>query len=64
MAKGGKPTNDAIERDAIWKAFHEAVNLTRTEESRSVGWTHQGESESVGHGSGPAHRKNKASQKS
>lgn len=60
MAKGGKPTNDAIERDAIWKAFHEAVNLTpgelerwlRTEESRSVGWAHEGESESVGHGSG------------
>lgn len=42
------------------KAFFEAVNMTaaalekwlRTEESRSVGITHEGESQSVGHRSG------------
>lgn len=60
MAKDGRPANDAFDRDAIWKAFNEAVNLTpgelkrwlRTEESRSVGSTQIGESESVGHESG------------
>ena len=44
----------------IWDSFQEAVNMTqaelerwlRTEESRSVGWTHEGESEAVGHQSG------------
>ena len=43
-----------------WRDFREAVNMTpakletwlRTEESRSVGWTHEGESESVGHEEG------------
>jgi len=60
MAKDGRPANDALDRDAIWKAFKDAVNLTpgelkrwlRSEESRSVGSTRDGESESVGHESG------------
>ena len=51
---------DIEDHDAIEKAFHEVVNMTpaemerwlATEESRSVGWTHEGEHESVGHGAG------------
>ena len=51
---------DIEDHDAIGKAFHDAVNMTPaelerwlgTEDSRSVGWTHEGESESVGHESG------------
>ncbi len=42
---------------AISRDFHEAVNMSptaleawlETEESRAVGWTHDGESEAVGH---------------
>jgi hypothetical protein len=49
-----------LDRDAIWKDFSEAVNMTprelegwlATEDSRSVGWTHDGESEAVGHQEG------------
>lgn len=60
MTKERNPADDALDRDAIWKAFNDAVNLSpselekwlRTEESRSVGWTHDGDSESVGHESG------------
>jgi hypothetical protein len=45
---------------AIEKSFHEAVNMSpaalekwlETDESREVGWTHEGEHESVGHHSG------------
>jgi hypothetical protein len=52
--------NDTLDRDEIWKDFGDAVNMTpsalekwlETEESRGVGWTHEGESESVGHDSG------------
>ena len=50
------------ERDdeETWKDFQDAVNIPpaelekwlETEESRSAGWTHEGESESVGHHSG------------
>ena len=51
---------DAEDHDAIATAFHDAVNMTPselerwldTDDSRSVGWTHEGESESVGHESG------------
>jgi hypothetical protein len=52
--------HDALDREEIWHAFDEAVNMSpaqlrdwlATEESRSVGWTHEGESEAVGHESG------------
>ena len=48
------------ERHAASQAFHEAVNMTpaeierwlETNESRSVGWVHEGESEAVGHAEG------------
>ncbi len=51
---------DIHDHDAIEKAFHDAVNMAPaelerwlgTEDSRSVGWTHEGEHESVGHESG------------
>lgn len=53
-------TLDDDERKQIWDEFHEAVNMTpaalekwlETEDSRSVGWTHEGESEAVGHQEG------------
>lgn len=52
--------SQTLDRDAIWQAFSEAVNMTPaalekhldTDESRSVGWTHDGEGESVGHQEG------------
>jgi hypothetical protein len=55
MAKGAE-----LGREAIWKEFGEAVNMTPaaldkwlgTEDSRSVGWTYDGESEAVGHQEG------------
>ena len=48
------------DHDAIGKAFHDAVNMSPaelekwlgTDDSRAVGWTHEGETESVGHQSG------------
>jgi hypothetical protein len=48
------------EKTEIREGFGRAVNMTpkeletwlHTEEGRSVGWTHEGESESVGHQSG------------
>ncbi|HEX2528412.1 MAG TPA: DUF3140 domain-containing protein [Geminicoccus sp.] len=48
------------DREQTWKEFNEAVNMTpaaldkflASEESKSVGWTHEGESETVGHQSG------------
>jgi hypothetical protein len=48
------------EQDKIAKDFHDAVNMQpaelekwlETEESRSVGWSKDGEGESVGHHSG------------
>lgn len=51
---------DIEDHDTVERAFHEAVNMTpaelerwlATEDSRSVGWTHEGEGESVGHESG------------
>jgi hypothetical protein len=51
---------DADEQAAIRDAFREAVNMApaelerwlNTEESQAVGWTHEGETESVGHHSG------------
>ena len=53
MAKTGE-----LDRATIWTEFGEAVNMTpaaldkwlETEESRSVGWTHEGEA--VGHQEG------------
>lgn len=49
-----------LDRPAIWSDFHGVVNMTATaldrwlagEDSRSVGWTHDGESEAVGHREG------------
>lgn len=51
---------DIEDHDDIARAFRKAVNMTpsaletwlATEESREVGWTHEGDSESVGHHSG------------
>lgn len=51
---------DNLDREAIRKDFQSAVNMTaaeierwlKTEESREVGWTHEGETESQGHQSG------------
>jgi hypothetical protein len=55
MAKTGE-----LDRATIWTEFAEAVNMTPaaldkwlgTEESRAVGWTHEGEGEAVGHQEG------------
>ena len=52
--------NDDLDRQKIWEDFRQAVNMTprelrdwlETEESQSVGWTHEGDTESVGHKSG------------
>jgi hypothetical protein len=60
MAKQASGSTDEIDRDDIKKEFDKAVNMTPaelenwlgTEESRSVGWIHDGESEAVGHQSG------------
>ena len=49
-----------LDRPAIKREFGEAVNMSpatletwlATEESRSVGWTHEGEGEAVGHQEG------------
>lgn len=51
---------DEDEKQEIRSAFEEAVNMTpkelehwlETEESKAVGFTHEGESEAVGHKSG------------
>ena len=53
-------SRDSDDHAAIWQAFDAAVNMTpaelekflATEESRQVGWTHEGETEAVGHQSG------------
>jgi hypothetical protein len=55
MARAEEP-----DREAIWKEFGEAVNMTpatlerwlATEDSHSVGWTRDGEGEAVGHQEG------------
>jgi hypothetical protein len=52
--------DDNLDRDSIYQDFNKTVNMTPaelekwldTEESKSVGWTHEGESEAVGHKSG------------
>lgn len=52
--------SDPDDRDEVRRAFAEAVNMAPaelerwlgTEESRSAGWTREGEDESVGHRSG------------
>ena len=54
------PDEDREEHERTWKEFGQAVNMTpaalekflETEESRSVGWTNEGEKEAVGHQSG------------
>ena len=51
---------DLDDHQAIERAFHDAANMRpaeigawlASEDSRSVGWTHEGENESVGHESG------------
>ena len=51
---------DEDEQAQIWTEFRKVVNMSarelaqwlETEESRAVGWTHEGEDESVGHHSG------------
>ena len=51
---------DDREKQEIYRDFAEAVNMTpkeledwlETDESKEVGWTHEGESEAVGHKSG------------
>ena len=51
---------DDAEKKEIRASFEEAVNMTpselerwlATEDSQKVGWTHEGESESVGHQEG------------
>ena len=52
--------DDDLDRAAIGRDFSEAVNMTpaelerwlATDDSKSVGWTHEGEGEAVGHQSG------------
>ena len=52
-------SND-LDRETIWKDFHDAVNMSpselerwlKSEDSKEVGWTREGEHESVGHDSG------------
>jgi hypothetical protein len=49
-----------LDRDATWYAFEDVVNMSpseldhwlETDESRKVGWVHEGESEAIGHESG------------
>ena len=60
MASDGSSSDETLDREEIWKDFADAVNMTpgelekwlRTEDSRAVGWTREGESEAVGHESG------------
>jgi hypothetical protein len=60
VARREDAAKNGIDREAIRKDFDEAVNMTPDEleewldtpDSRSVGWTRDGESESVGHQSG------------
>lgn len=55
-----QPADDELDRSAIAAAFADAVNMTpkaleawlATDESRAVGWTHEGDSEAVGHAEG------------
>ncbi len=50
----------ALDRDKVWKAFREAVNMTPeelaawldTDQSKRVGFRREGATESVGHASG------------
>lgn len=59
-ARRSDASHDDLDREAIWEEFGAAVNMTPselerwldTEESRSVGWTQEGESEAIGHDSG------------
>jgi hypothetical protein len=54
------PSHEPIDREKVWHDFSEAVNMTPgelekwldTEDSKSVGWTHESDSEAVGHESG------------
>ena len=60
MTKHDDAASDDLDRDAIWKDFGQAVNMApaeierwlETPESKSVGQTHEGDDESVGHQSG------------
>ena len=55
-----KEPSHGLDKPAIDKSFAEAVNMSPaelerwlgTEDSRSVGWTHEGEHEAVGHREG------------
>lgn len=56
----GDDAGDGLDRQRIWEAFREVVNMApaelatwlETEESRTVGLTRDGDDESVGHRSG------------
>ena len=61
MSEGGSAQSTGEpDEAAAWKAFRAVVNMSPaalerwlgTEESRSVGWTHEGEGEAVGHREG------------
>jgi hypothetical protein len=60
MAHDKTEADAELDHDAIWKAFGDAVNMSpavlehwlQSEDSQSVGFTHEGESEAVGHESG------------
>ena len=60
MAQDTHEPDDSLDQDEIWKAFGDAVNMTRselehwldTDESQSVGYVRDGDKEAVGHESG------------
>jgi hypothetical protein len=60
MPSAGEHELDDTERATIRRDFNAAVNMTprqledwlETEDSRSVGWVHEGETEAVGHKAG------------
>lgn len=60
MATRTVSPSDRSDREQIWREFREAVNMTPseladwldTDESGAVGWTREGEGETVGHASG------------
>jgi hypothetical protein len=55
MTSRHKESDEDIERDfnvLVNMSGHELADWLETEESRSVGWHHEGEDESVGHQSG------------
>jgi Protein of unknown function (DUF3140) len=59
MSRRSAASDNQTDRDAIRKEFAQAVNMApaalerwlKSQESQSVGWTHEGDTESVGHDS-------------